>query len=154
MMTLFTVACHNPGTLSLSLPKLPLTSSPFSSSLLSVYIGSSQGGGSSEPPRVQTCHSRGSGGGGGYLPPESLPCPEHGGAQSESGGWCASSPAPCSPPTVHPMDPTAIGKKKIYSLDSGVARGVAHWGGCSFPFWGYRWNASNPATNSISYSRQ
>ena len=48
--------------------------------------------------KVRTCHSLGSGGGGDSLSLELLPCLPRGGACSGSRGWCASYPAPCSPP--------------------------------------------------------
>ena len=64
------------------------------------------GGAYSYPPKEKTCFRKvsggGGGGGGGYLTPESLSCTARGGAQSESGGWCASTPTPRIPPLVIP----------------------------------------------------
>ena len=45
-------------------------------------------GGGSTMYKVWSCHRPGSRFGVSYIPPESLPCPARGGAQSAYGGWC------------------------------------------------------------------
>ena len=78
-------------------PKTSIPIDAIYSSPIPVNIGSFLGGGSSAPPKVQTCHRMGSEGGGGSLTPQSLLCPARGGAQSGSGGRCLSFTSPQSP---------------------------------------------------------